>query len=335
MARTDKLASTSIAVDIDEPKTGDVVVLQIDPVESVAHLQDEKATKRMLGIQPKKYIGIVDKVRSTTPGQSWHKCDVRIFPHPHWVTEEDENIDTCYRVTVRLRPMPTSPTSKSGVIDSVPPGFDREVEEPEVEITREDIEAMQCPLSPLEWRRLEEAVDKVNEANDPDLRAPLVLYAPVNAPWAAHVDLESGMGFPEDYLGESDRVVRELDLAINRQTLESLIVLGPRRLCVEMAQARKTHEDQSLGEASEATEEVADDDDWEKLEGALDEWVEDAPRRERPPPKAIVRNGRTLVGRRTVRQPTGEFWMSEDIVSSDSRERQSVHAVCHSTPNEQ
>lgn len=53
------------------------------------------------------------------------------------------------------------------------------------------------------------------------------------------------------------------------------------------------------------------DDDWEKLEGAVDEWVRDAREKGRPPARAIVRNGRTLVGRRTVKQPTGEFWMSE------------------------
>ena len=134
-------------------------------------------------------------------------CDIRIFPHPHWVTIED-NIDTCYRVTVRLRSMPLTPQSKleAAAVSEVEHSSD--TDDDTIEITPEDIDAMRQPLSLEEWRRLEEVVDKVDETNDPDLRAPLVLYAPVNAPWATYVDLEADMGFPEAYLGESDRVIR-------------------------------------------------------------------------------------------------------------------------------
>ena len=134
-------------------------------------------------------------------------CDIRIFPHPHWLTIED-NIDTCYRVTVRLRSMSPTPRSQleAAAVSEVQHSSD--TDDDTIEFTQEDIDVMRRPLSLEEWRRLEEVVDQVDETNDPDLRAPLVLYAPVNAPWATYVDLEADMGFPEDYLGESDRVIR-------------------------------------------------------------------------------------------------------------------------------
>ena len=80
---------------------------------------------------------------------------------------------------------------------------------------------------------------------------------------------------------------------------------------VQLTQSRQVHEEQPLGHASEATPEIVGQGDWDKLHGALDEWVADARRRGKPPAEAIVRNGRTLVGRRTVKQPTAEFWMDE------------------------
>ena len=103
---------------------------------------------------------------------------------------------------------------------------------------------------------------------------------------------------------------RELDLAKRREIL-SLFLSDPRRLRVEMQKAKEVYEGQPLGEASEASEEVASDEDWEKLESALDEWVEVARRTGRPPPKAITRNGYVLRGRRTVRQSTGEMLIPE------------------------
>ena len=63
MVHTD--SSTTAASLEGEPKVGEVVVLQIDHVESVAHLQDVKATNRMRAIEPKKYIGIIDKASTT------------------------------------------------------------------------------------------------------------------------------------------------------------------------------------------------------------------------------------------------------------------------------
>ena len=134
-------------------------------------------------------------------------CNIRVFPHPHWVTIGD-NIDTCYCVTVRLRSMSPTPRSQfeAAAVSEVEHSSD--TDDDTIEFTQEDIDIMRRPLSLEEWRRLEEVVDKVDETSDPDLRAPLVLYAPVNAPWAAYVDLEADMGFPEDYLGESDRVIR-------------------------------------------------------------------------------------------------------------------------------
>ncbi len=54
--------STTTATIAEDPRIGEVVVLQIDHVGSVAHLQDAKATKRMRAIQLKKYMAIIDKV---------------------------------------------------------------------------------------------------------------------------------------------------------------------------------------------------------------------------------------------------------------------------------
>lgn len=60
--------SSTAAVPLEVgPKVGEVVVLQIDHVESVAHLQDVKVTSRMRAIEPKKYIGIIDKVSLDHP----------------------------------------------------------------------------------------------------------------------------------------------------------------------------------------------------------------------------------------------------------------------------
>lgn len=54
--------SSGSSTPAQEPLVGEVVVLRIDHVGSVAHLQDAKATKRMRAIQPKKYMAIIDKV---------------------------------------------------------------------------------------------------------------------------------------------------------------------------------------------------------------------------------------------------------------------------------
>lgn len=223
--------SSSSSAPAQEPVAGEVVVLQIDPVGSVAHLQDAKATKRMRAIQPKKYMAIIDRVsflhfkvvesRSgahllhvqispSEPGKTWNICDVRVFSSPHWVTYEDENVDVCYRVTVRLHALSTgtfkSATAHEPEQDSS--RLDDNLNDEDFEVTQQDLDAMQRPLSQDDWRRLEEAVDEIDETEDPDLRLPLVLYAPIVAPCTVDVDIEADMGFPEDYLGESDRVIR-------------------------------------------------------------------------------------------------------------------------------
>ncbi len=66
MTHTDAQSSSSSAP-ASEPIAGEVVVLQIDHVGIVAHLQDAKATKRMRAIQPKKYMAIIDKVSLLHP----------------------------------------------------------------------------------------------------------------------------------------------------------------------------------------------------------------------------------------------------------------------------
>ncbi len=143
------------------------------------------------------------QVSPSEPGRTWNICDVRIFSSPHWVTYEDENVDVCYRVTVRLRALPTGTFKSATAHEPV-----QDDNEEDFEVTQQDLDAMQRPLSQEDWRRLEEAVDEVDETEDPDLRLPLVLYSPIIAPCTVDVDIEADMGFPEDYLGESDRVVR-------------------------------------------------------------------------------------------------------------------------------
>ncbi|KAI0759795.1 hypothetical protein BC629DRAFT_1547965 [Irpex lacteus] len=238
MTHTDAQSSGSSAL-AQGPVAGEVVVIQIDTVGSVAHLQDAKATKRMRAIQPKKYMAIIDKISPAEPGRTWNICDVRVFSSPHWVTYEDENVDICYRVTVRLRALSTG-TFKPATAHK--PEHDSTSDDDDFEVTQQDLDAMQRPLSKEDWRRLEEAVEEVDETEDPDFDSRSCCTRPSSRPL------------------ESDRVIRELDLA-NRHAVLSL-------------SSPPIPTPDPLGHASEASTEIVSDDDGRNWKGRLTSGLE-------------------------------------------------------------